>query len=106
MRIFVSYTMRDGVLTLAQLRSLEVAISQAGVPYIDVLHNRSSDRQRFVQHMLSSADALLACITGGFFQSPWVRFEIAMGLKRNIPIVFLDLRSQEDFVSSLESRKC
>jgi hypothetical protein len=89
MNIFVSYTLRDGLLDINTLRSLEADLMCTGNPYIDVLHNRSTRPQEHVMEMLSQASILLAFVTPAFFSSPWVRVELVTAIRRRMPIVFV-----------------
>jgi hypothetical protein len=95
MKLFVSYTLRDGVLNQESLQKIGSALDGYGETYIDVLHNRSSDRQARVIQELNAASALVACITDGFFRSEWVQLELQIAAMRTIPIIVLDLRSQD-----------
>lgn len=87
MKIFVSYTLRDGALNSSALEAVESVISIIGDPYIDLLHNHSNNRQAHVIRMLQEATALFACITPGFFNSEWVQLELHLAKLRGIPIL-------------------
>ena len=93
MNIFVSYTLRDGLLNPGLLSGLEYLLSEVGTPYIDILHNNSPRPQEHVMAMLNEASVFCACVTPGFHQSEWVRLECAMARKLNLPVVMLDGRS-------------
>lgn len=93
MRLFVSYTLRDGVLNPLLLADLESLLSQVGTAYIDILHNNSPHPQEYVMQMLNEASIFLACVTPLFYQSEWVRLEYATACMLGLPIVELDCRS-------------
>ena len=93
MRIFVSYTLRDGVLSLPLLAGLESLLSKTGTPYIDILHNSSQHPQEYVMQMLNEASIFCACMTPGFLQSEWVRLECATAYNLGLPIIELDCGS-------------
>ena len=93
MKIFVSYTLRDGVLNSTLLSKLEHLLSEVGAPYIDILHNDSPHPQEHVMAMLNEASVFCACVTPGFHQSEWVQLECAMARKLNLPVIKLDGRS-------------
>jgi hypothetical protein len=96
MDVFVSYTLRDDILNPGKLRLMELEVARWGNPYIDLLHNRSADPQRYVIEMLNRASILLACITPKFWESEWVRLELSIARQRRIPIIaFSLLPSQE-----------
>ena len=90
MRMFISYTLRDKVLTPLLLADLEVLLSQIGTPYIDILHNNSSHPQQHVMQRLNEASIFIACVTPLFYQSEWVRLEYTTACKLGLPIVTLD----------------
>ena len=90
MRIFVSYTLRDGILNPLSLSKLDSLLSELGTPYIDILHNNSSHPQEFVVRMLNESSLFIACVTPLFFQSEWVRLEYAEAHKLGLPIILLD----------------
>lgn len=96
MNIFVSYTLRDGVLDEHKLERLHLILRGSGDPYIDVLHNKSLNRQARVVEELSNANVLIACVTQGFFASEWVQFELATARRRGIPIITLDMRPERN----------
>ena len=96
MNIFVSYTLRDGLLNPGLLSGLEYLLSEVGTPYIDILHNNSPRPQEHVMAMLNEASVFCACVTPGFHQSEWVRLECAMARKLNLPVMKLDGQSLVD----------
>jgi hypothetical protein len=98
MKIFVSYTMRDGWLSLERLRQMETALSGLGDPYIDLLHNRSFHKQTFVERALASADLFIGCWTPGFSLSPWVQFELEVAQKRQMPTILVEYRMLHEWV--------
>ena len=76
MKIFVSYTTRDGVITRDFLSSLAGKLSDLGDVYIDILHNDSKDKQERVKNELQEADIFLLLSTSSIKKSPWVAWEI------------------------------
>jgi hypothetical protein len=90
MKIFVSYTLRDGILNPHILREVELVLAKMGTPYIDVLHNRSYYPQAHVVKMLNQASVLFACLTPEILKSNWVQFELMVARTRGIPILAFD----------------
>lgn len=90
MKVFVSYTLRDGFLNTHDLRLIEKALISWCDPYIDLLHNRSRNPQKQVISVLEESSLLLACLTPGLFSSRWVQLELKLAIINNIPIKFLD----------------
>ena len=91
MNIFVSYTLRDRILSVSLLRRINTVLSGLGTPYIDLLHNNSIDPQHHVLEMVDLSTVLIACITPRFFQSEWVQEELMMARKRQLPIFYLHM---------------
>jgi hypothetical protein len=96
MRIFVSYTRRDGVLDRAALEAIDALLRANGLPYIDALHNRGANPQKYVVSKLHEADILVVCVTPAIHRSEWVRFEIATAHSRGIPILHAELDWQRN----------
>lgn len=86
MLIFVSYTLRDGVLSKESLNSFRSGLSSYVDTYVDILDNKALDPQAYVFAMLQKADVLLVCETRGFYMSEWTQLELAVAKQRNIPI--------------------
>jgi TIR domain len=103
MKIFVSYTLRDSVLSADALRYFENILSSLGEPYIDILHNTSPDPQGHVLDTLEDSKIFCALITPEYFQSHWVQIELDMAIKRHIPIIAIIVSSQRDN-NTLEQR--
>ena len=90
MNIFVSYTLRDGLLNPGLLSGLESLLSEMGTPYIDILHNNSPHPQQYVMKKLNEASLFCACMTPGFLRSEWVRMECATASQLDLPTIALD----------------
>lgn len=87
LKVFISYTLRDGIVRRTFLLNLEKYIKQWCKPFIDLLHNDSVDRQSRVYMELLNSDFLLLIKTNETFKSEWVRREISMANKMKIPII-------------------
>ncbi|UMO86452.1 toll/interleukin-1 receptor domain-containing protein [Pectobacterium sp. PL64] len=84
MKIFISYTTRDNIITSDFLVELESRISDLGCLYIDLLHNNSEDKQARVENELQQADIFLLLNTASIRVSPWVKWEIDTAKSNNI----------------------
>ena len=91
MHIFVSYTLRDGVLCVDRLADLATSLTAFGSPYVDVLHNRAEDPQSYVLQQLAESELVVACKTPAFFESPWVLIEMSAATARRLPILFITI---------------
>lgn len=76
MKIFISYTTRDNIVTRDFLIYLESKIAGIGDIYIDLIHNHSKNKQARVESELHQADIFLLLHTDSIINSPWVRWEI------------------------------
>jgi hypothetical protein len=92
-RIFVSYTLRDGELSLLLLHRLSRLLTRFGHTYVDALHNSSPRPQAHVEAMLSQANVVVACLTTGFLESEWVRHELRLAATYCIPVVTIPRHS-------------
>ncbi|MGK0150234.1 hypothetical protein [Pseudomonas putida] len=76
MKIFISYTIRDNIVTRDFLTYLEPKIADLGDIYIDLIHNHSENKQARVESELQQADIFLLLHTDSIKNSPWARWEI------------------------------
>lgn len=86
-KIFISYTIRDGLISKEVLKKLQVAILDDCHVYIDLLDNDSNDKQARVENELKMSDFVILIKTKSIFQSEWVKREINLANEYNIPIV-------------------
>jgi len=85
-KIFVSYTTRDGVINKNFLIDLEKKLSPFISIYIDLLHNDSLNKQKRVISELTQSDILFLIKTNSIYKSEWVKKELSIAKKINIPI--------------------
>lgn len=77
MRIFVSYSRRDGLVTTKLLRNLDLHLQGVCSPFIHCLHaNESRWQQTLVIHALLKSDAVLLVESPAASTSGWVRLEL------------------------------
>lgn len=84
--IFVSYTVRDNIITLDFLRSIEKMLLMFGTPFIDLLHNDSINKQDRIEKELAKSNCLILINTILAKKSNWVIKELSIAKDRNIPI--------------------
>ena len=112
MNLFFSYTIRDGLVDVNQLRRIAKNLEACATPYIDLLEHRCGGHQPSVWKALNRADALLLCSTPMIFQSPWVRNEYLTAMKRGLPIFMAPLaywlapRNFENLQTWLNAKHC
>lgn len=87
MGIFLSYTLRDGVMTPRRLARLANHAAPFGRAYVDILHNDALDPQSYVMEQLASSDVVLACRTPGYDDSPWARLELHSAAANGISVL-------------------
>ena len=89
MKLFLSYTMRDGNVTPHHLRQASNSLLKFGPVFADAIHNADSDRQARVERELAECDLVVSIETKAFHESRWVtrEREIASRLqKRTISV--------------------
>ena len=96
MRIFVSYTLKDGYLDTSVLSQVKELYRNSDSCYIDILDNDSVDKQGRVEQELQSADVLLLIETPMVMESKWVRHELNVAKNRNILIIKPKVLLQQD----------
>jgi len=87
MRIFVSYTLKDTIINRESLCMVSSLLISCGKPFIDLLHNNSSNRQFRVSQELDAADVLIFLDSNSAKESKWVNWELKQAQNLNIPIV-------------------
>lgn len=100
-RIFISYTMRDKQLTLEILAQLKTILQESEVDtFVDLIDNRiSQEHQRKLYEWLISADYLYLIETTGTYHSPWVKKELDIACRLNIPIIKISLSDIEHLIA-------
>ena len=93
MRIFVSYTLKDGYLDTSVLSQVKELYRNCDSCYIDILDNDSVDKQGRVDQELQLADVLLLIETPMVMKSKWVRYELDVAKSRNILIIKSDIKN-------------
>lgn len=86
MNIFVSYTTRDSHINSDSLSLIVEPISKLGIPFIDLLHNDSSDKQKRVEDELSNSNLFVLLESESIKSSKWVRWEVDKANSLGIPI--------------------
>ncbi len=91
MNIFVSYTRRDGVLTLEKLKKISGYLSRKHNIFIHALESLEKDvNQNNVISKLIQSDVMILLFTEGCLLSPWVNLEIELSNLLGIPILSVD----------------
>jgi hypothetical protein len=87
---FVSYTLRDEVLSPRDLAAAQELLGHDGADvYVDLLAKRSPFPQLQLQETLRNATSLHLLQTPAIFASPWVQRELHLATARGIPIFML-----------------
>lgn len=90
-RVFVSYTERDGHVTIAFLQRLHDSLVGICDPFIHAISaKRRSLQQRHVIRELLRSDLLIVIESPAVYRSPWVRFELLVSKIKLMPIIRLD----------------
>ena len=87
MLIFVSYTLKDRVLTIEKLKEIKKYISNYTTCYIDILDNDGENKQEYLINKLEKSRLMIVLRTPKINESEWVNKEYEIAKKNNIPIV-------------------
>ena len=86
MKVFVSYTLKDCELSIELLKKIKNYYDSYKINlYIDCLVNESS--QEKIEYELKTSSRLLLILTKHTYNSEWVRKELMLAKKNNIPII-------------------
>ena len=88
MKVFVSYTMRDGYITPTVLRMIErILINEGHSVFIDYLNNDSEKKQERVIRELKSSDQVILLISPLVKKSQGVNKELVGANRHHIKVV-------------------
>ncbi|MGI2183968.1 hypothetical protein ACRN9F_17255 [Shewanella oncorhynchi] len=90
MKLFVSYSRRDGVVTTESLRALDAHLRQVCTPFIHCLHDSGSrwEQVRVMMALLAS-HAVLLVESPAAEASGWVRLELFVARLLGLPLMRL-----------------
>ena len=103
MNVFISYTLRDEIVTTEYLKLVSQVVAEFGNPFVDIIDNNAADKQNFVIEQLDKSDLVVLIATKSIYMSQWVVTEIDRAKKNNTPIVYIPLRINHE--KSLEYLK-
>lgn len=86
MRIFVSYTIKDAIITTDLLRQEKQMLERQGMVFVDALDNDSIDKQKRVMEELTKCDKLVLLETPSVYDSKWVQIELSVAKSLGKPI--------------------
>ena len=91
-RAFVSYTTRDGCVSLLLLERLRERLAEICDPYIHALDEPKGEigGQLRVFKKLLTSHLLIIVETPGVYKSPWVKIEVLLSKMTMTPIIRLE----------------
>lgn len=90
MRLFVSYSRRDGTVTSEALRALDVHLREVCTPFIHCLHDSGSNWEQVrVLRALLTSHAVLLVESPAAATSHWVRLELFIARLLGRPLLRL-----------------
>lgn len=90
MKVFVSYSRRDGVVTRPMLELLDKHLRDVCIPFIHCLHGSNRRwEQLYVLKELLASHTLLLIESPAAMSSPWVRLEIRLARLLCRPLIRL-----------------
>lgn len=102
MKIFISYSTRDGSINSQKLRRFIKTLPSEASAFVDILHNDSENVQARIEYEIASCDLFLGLISPAFYQSPWVKFELETAKNFRRQVSFIDTTSLVTFNSQTE----
>jgi hypothetical protein len=91
MKIFVSYSLRDGMVNRALLVKLHTYLSGICIPFIHAVEEQRLGCQQFaVLRALVQSDVILLVVSPAVKRSRWVMLEIWLGRLLLHPVIRLD----------------
>lgn len=94
MKVFLSYTIRDGSVNSNLLKRLEEQIGLECSIYIDLLHNQSENPQQEVIRQLGESDMVIQIVTPSIDKSEWACLEKELAILKGIPLSFVKFRGK------------
>ena len=91
MNVFISYTLRDEIVTIEYLKLVSKVVAEFGNPFVDIVDNNADDKQGFVIEQLDKSDLVVLIATKSTYMSQWVITEIERAEKNNTPIIHIPL---------------
>ena len=104
-RAFVSYTMRESGDVVGRLINAEKVVGAHFHVFIDLLHNRASNKQAEVIRQLLISEYVVLMISPNYFESPWVRFEVSTAIRLQKKIYFFPQISPSSAWDSKREKK-
>ncbi len=91
-RIFVSYTLRDGTVSLAHLNYLYDNLREICHPFIHAVNSKMNEggQIRVITELLRS-HLLLIIESPDVYKSPWVRIELLLSKLKLMPVIHLPI---------------
>jgi len=103
MKLFLSYTMRDGNVTLLRLRQASVYLRKFGSVFVDAVHNADADWQARVEREIAECDLVVSIETSAFRESAWVNRELEIASKLQKKTISVEWLQGENWKSVLAS---
>ncbi|MDN3671563.1 hypothetical protein QWY99_00595 [Flavobacterium branchiarum] len=96
MNIFVSYTTRNNEVTKKNLMNFSKKINSLGKIFIDLIDNKSVDKQGRIVKELKTAQLLILIKSQSTLNSEWVKFELNCAKRLCIPVIEFDVNEIDD----------
>lgn len=104
MRIFISYTLRDGVVDADFLNAVRQTQSSNFTTFIDIIDNDSVDVQSRIRSEIEYCDLFLILRTPSYRTSPWAIQEINWAREYGKLIKFHDVdNTRNDFAGCIRA---
>lgn len=107
MKVFVSYTTKDGQASFSLLKKVErLCLKSRFALFIDLLHNNDQNPQWRIERELADSDLFIIINSPSVFKSDWVKREIEIARKQQMPIHITSLDRPLQSIRKLLTSVC
>ncbi|MDD2776945.1 MAG: hypothetical protein PHU06_13395 [Gallionella sp.] len=103
MNVFVSYTRRDGLVTVDLLTVVHARLSKVCTPFIHALEESNLKHQQLaVIRAIFRSHLIVLIVSPAIKQSPWVRLELFLAKLLLRPIISIDVSTVSAWQKEIE----
>ena len=100
MKYFVSYTLRDKVVTKELLQRFSWKLRKYGDVFVDIIDNDSRDKQARVIFEIDNSNVMILVKSRNVYKSAWVSIELERAKERKMPIRIFPVCGLSDLTAS------
>jgi len=105
MKLFISYTLRDGEVNESLLHKIDNLNTLQNLElFIDKLHNTDMHPQRRIEKEIRKSDALVLLGSKGVFKSDWVKREVLLARDSSLDVYLIQPNRVVEEIKSIHKR--